>query len=108
MPVNRNPKKDTKFREPTFDEIKACSPRLLEFINIVQPSLIVMMGNVAEKSIRHLTNGGIGNGYLKIQHPSWMQRTGQDTDKEIKGAVLSILSRCKKLGIPGFDQPLFQ
>jgi len=40
-----------KADEPTKEAIKACNPRLLEFIRIAQPALIVRVGVLAKKYV---------------------------------------------------------
>jgi len=47
IPLNENG--DT--RVPKKGEIEACSPRLVEFIKIVKPKLIVTLGKVAKKNL---------------------------------------------------------
>jgi len=47
IPLNENG--DT--RVPKKKEIEACSPRLVEFIKIVKPKLIVTLGKVAKKNL---------------------------------------------------------
>lgn len=42
--------------EPEHNEILACRPRLIEFINIAQPKLIVCVGSLAAEYIDHHDN----------------------------------------------------
>lgn len=86
-----------KFREPKRAEVEACSPRLVEFIQIAQPSLIVAMGKVAQMSLLGITMPTSFQMRVNTAHPSWMQRDKIDTDLEIKRSVLSITSAFKKL-----------
>lgn len=104
FPVNRNPQKKGDFRTPTNEEIKACSPRLMEFLRLCEPRLIVVMGQVAEKAINMITMGfGVyeksNPRIIKIPHPSWMQRDeGRvDTELEIKRAVLNVTGVIRSL-----------
>lgn len=39
--------------EPHYSEILACRPRLIEFVNVVQPRLIVCVGALAEQHVDH-------------------------------------------------------
>ena len=48
------PRYDGSFDEPDADDIKACSPRLKEFVGIVRPRLIVAVGALAAS---YLTGG---------------------------------------------------
>ena len=41
-----------KTKEPDAKAVKACEPRLLEFIQIAQPKLIVCLGKAAEKYLQ--------------------------------------------------------
>jgi uracil-DNA glycosylase family 4 len=41
--------KAAKTNEPTVEEIKACAPRLKEFVNICDPSVVVLVGKLAAR-----------------------------------------------------------
>lgn len=46
------PKKGKETREPTKEEIQACSTRLQEFVDLAQPSLIVRLGKLAQTNFK--------------------------------------------------------
>ncbi len=52
--------------EPEDEEILACRPRLVEFINIVQPRLIVCVGSLAAEYVNHEA----GTKCVDIIHPA--------------------------------------
>lgn len=56
--------------EPESDEIRACSPRLAEFVNICQPRLIVCVGGLAAAYVDH----GDTVPCTDIVHPAWILR----------------------------------
>lgn len=52
--------------EPTREEILACRPRLVEFVNLCQPKLIVTVGDLADRYVpKHSTMR-----YADIVHPA--------------------------------------
>jgi uracil-DNA glycosylase family 4 len=59
-------------RDPMSDEIEACTPWLTERISIIQPRLIVTLGNFATK---HFLNTTIGITRLRGQKHAWHGRT---------------------------------
>lgn len=77
------PGKDKTFRKPTTEEILAYKPYLLEIIRLVDPSIMLLTGNVACQSI--LGKTGItklrgewnvldGRWVLPIFHPAYLLR----------------------------------
>lgn len=124
MPVNDDPKKPKEeTRAPRHDELVACHNRLMEFIRICQPTILVPLGKVAQKAINlgvgpvathglaTLSNPFGANQYrnpalrtvcriLPHAHPSWMQRDGQDTETEIKRVILSVVAEWRRLFLP--------
>lgn len=56
--------------EPHTSEIKACRPRLTEFINITEPKLIVCVGVLAAEYIDHRA----GTQCLDVIHPAFILR----------------------------------
>jgi uracil-DNA glycosylase family 4 len=56
--------------EPHLSEIKACRPRLVEFINICRPKLIVCVGRLAEEYVDH----GDTVRCIDITHPAAILR----------------------------------
>ena len=63
--------KKTQNHQPAVDEIKACSPRLREFVDICKPRLVVLVGGLAEKWAHlsvDMANPNVK--CVKIMHPS--------------------------------------
>lgn len=56
--------------EPSDDEIRACEPRLIEFVNIARPRLIVCVGRLSERWIDH--NDTVP--CVDIDHPAYILR----------------------------------
>jgi uracil-DNA glycosylase len=48
IPLNEN---STKFEEPPKEAVKACRPRLIEFVRIAKPKVIVLVGACAKKYV---------------------------------------------------------
>lgn len=98
----KKPKAREETRAPKHDEIVACNRRLLEFIRICQPNIIVPLGKVAQKAVSLAPISELFSVWkvLPHQHPSWMQRDGQDTELEIKRVVLSLTFNYRQLFHP--------
>lgn len=61
--------------EPTKEEILACRPRLVEFVNIAKPRLIVCVGSLASDNIPHDAYGKVGGvSVISIMHPAAILR----------------------------------
>lgn len=60
---------DTKVGEPPKEAIKACEPRLVEFVRIVKPRLIVLVGAHAQRYITGAAQFRLGN---KVEQPEWI------------------------------------
>ena len=54
--------------QPTPDEIRACRPRLTEFVNIARPRLVVRVGQLATAWVDYVS----GVRYVDIIHPSYI------------------------------------
>lgn len=59
VPKDYESKKKRKGKEPLPNELEACRPRLVSFINMAQPSLIVTVGKVAETEIQKLVDDDV-------------------------------------------------
>lgn len=66
MPWDEETQKDI---EPLPYEIKTCRPRLIEFINLAGPRMIVAVGNLAKNYLPTLTEG---IRVVHIVHPSFI------------------------------------
>lgn len=72
IPYNENPDAVEKLRDPNKKEITACRPRVLEFINLVKPKLIVCLGQVAGRALP--PEGIPEHTKLQLMHPAAMLR----------------------------------
>lgn len=54
--------------EPEADEVRACEPRLVEFVNIARPRLIVCVGQLAAQWVDHGDSVAVAD----IPHPAWI------------------------------------
>jgi DNA polymerase len=68
--------KEAKTNEPEPEHIKACAPRLAEFINLSAPRLVVCVGTLSQKWVGVLRDGlGLGDVRLTgIVHPAAILR----------------------------------
>ncbi len=102
---------DLKFekdRPPDKEEVLACSPYLLKQIEIIQPKVIVTLGNPSTRFILNTTEG-ITNmrgkwAYYKdipvmpTYHPSFILRNGGDNSNVQKEMWSDMLQVLEKLG----------
>lgn len=57
--------------EPELSEIRACRPRLVEFLQIAKPKLIVCVGTLANDYVQHDADGKVmGAEVVSIIHPA--------------------------------------
>lgn len=61
-------------REPSSEEVGACSDRLREFVGIAKPRLIVSVGKLAEKHVSKAFSLEDCEGFLSIVHPAFILR----------------------------------
>lgn len=80
---------DNKVRPPTEEEIHACSPRLLEFLNIAKPSTIILVGKIAGKA-KVITKLKPVPTIHTMVHPAYMLRSGGKTSVEYRRSVLTL------------------
>jgi uracil-DNA glycosylase family 4 len=59
-----------KAGEPPRESIEACSPRLIEFVEICRPKLLVMVGRLAEKWCPVFLGTKHAQRFVSIVHPS--------------------------------------
>lgn len=60
--------KESRDHRPKPDEILTCRPRLIEFINIAQPRLIVRVGDTAERYLDFCST----TPFIDIVHPAYI------------------------------------
>ena len=76
-------------RPPKKEEIAACKPRLVDFINLVaSPKAIVLVGKVAETSCRKLAESFAPA--IHIRHPAYILRQGGLESATGVGAILDL------------------
>ena len=79
-------------RDPEPDEIEACTPWLIEQVSLIQPSLIVTLGNFATKFVLNTTTGITrlrgqrfpwhGRTVIPTFHPAAVLRSGGDASRQ--------------------------
>lgn len=81
------------FRKPTKEEATSCSPRLVELVELVQPTWVVLLGKVAQQ---YWPLTGLSEDYAErtigVHHPSYLRRIGATSMShvEYKRVVLTI------------------
>lgn len=65
----------TKFAEPPREAIKKCSRRLVEFVRICQPTLVIMVGALSRKYIVGAAQFRLDG---KDEQPEWIQKQGEN------------------------------
>lgn len=66
-------------RPPDKAELKACQPRLADFMNIARPKTIILLGKSAVKAYKSIPSPiGVDSmeSVLELQHPSFILRNG--------------------------------
>lgn len=99
-----------KDRPPDKEEVETCSPYLLKQISIIQPKIIVALGNPATKFLLN-TKEGIttlrGKWFefrniplMPTYHPSYILRNGGENSQVQKEICSDLDLVMEKLGIP--------
>lgn len=94
-----------KFTEPDPLQIKACQPRLIEFVSICQPQLIVLVGKLAQKWFpRQKVNavdekvGWEPPKYAEITHPAAILRNNIAAQEWMTDtAIATLRTACESL-----------
>lgn len=83
--------------KPKQAHLKACMPRVIELLNILQPKCCILLGNEAQKGWNLIHTATFKRKYpfesipsLKVAHPSWIEHYCSDPDLEHKRAVLAV------------------
>jgi DNA polymerase len=81
-------------RDPEPDEIEACTPWLVEQVSLIQPALIVTLGNFATKFVLNTTTGITrlrgqvfpwhGRKVIPTFHPAAVLRSGGDNSRQFQ------------------------
>lgn len=85
--IPTDPESESGLRQPNRQEINQCSPRLIQFMQIARPSLIIALGAIAYKNIPPKiidTKTPI----IPLKHPSAILRSKSSVDR--KRAVLNL------------------
>lgn len=61
-----------KAKDPPYDCVRACRPRLEEIVRIAAPRLLVAVGSLAEQETRELLPNA---GFVSIVHPAFILRS---------------------------------
>ena len=79
-------------RDPEADEIESCTPWLIEQVSLIQPALIVTLGNFATKFVLNTTTGITrlrgqrfpwhGRTVIPTFHPAAVLRSGGDASRQ--------------------------
>lgn len=80
-----------KFREPLEAEIDKCNPRLMEFIEIVEPRLIVLVGTHA-----HRNRPSIAVPTVNIKHPSYIMRKHPSEQPALCADIENVINEAVK------------
>ena len=87
---------DRKIRQPTKEEARACSERLLYTIRACKPAVIVPVGKIAEKHLplRELPEGSV---VCPIQHPAFILRKGGTGTVEYQKNLITMVELIESL-----------
>jgi len=79
-------------RDPEPDEIEACTPWLVEQVSLIQPTLVVTLGNFATKFVLNTTTGITrlrgqvfpwhGRKVIPMFHPAAVLRSGGENSRQ--------------------------
>jgi uracil-DNA glycosylase family 4 len=75
---------DDETRVPSLEEMQSCSPRLLDFIFLCQPKLVVLLGEIAKRAWKKLGLKKYAFDFtdqtpipsLELRHPVYLLRNG--------------------------------
>lgn len=83
--------KGAEIAKPEEEHIEACRPRLVEFIKLADPLLIVALGKVAEQNMPSADDGLDPDlQIINVWHPSYIARQGGVGSLEYTKTVLSL------------------
>lgn len=85
-------------RKPTPEEAEACSQRLLDTLEILNPQAVVYMGEVAKKLGRPIIEGWNEDlPSLDIYHPAYFLRVGRDPGLIYKKMLVPLVDFIKEV-----------
>lgn len=83
--------------KPKQPHMKACMPRVIELLNILEPKCVILLGNEAEKGWKLIHTPNFKRKFpftsiphLKVAHPSWIEHYCAEPETEHKRAVLAM------------------
>lgn len=85
------PKAGGELRQPRESEIRACSDRLIAFLNAAQPDLIVLIGETARQTFDSIIEVS-GIRCIHILHPAAMLRMEENQVVAVHKAAAAILN----------------
>jgi len=82
------------FRKPRKHEIEACTPRLIELAELINPRVVIHLGETANKNAPFPPeNSDIP--WIKVRHPSYILRNGGKGSVEYKRCLLQLIKFLK-------------
>jgi uracil-DNA glycosylase family 4 len=82
-------------REPSPDEIRACSERVLLTAEVVNPEVVVLLGDVAARGFRRFVFPRV----VRLRHPAYVAREGGTDSSEYVSFVRGLTEMLKGLNI---------
>lgn len=83
-----------KTEEPDDDDVKACSPRIIEFFQFAQPKLLILVGKHAQDyfdtKYKHRIRVADTIPRIGIYHPSYINRKPDTRDSLITEVIIDI------------------
>lgn len=80
-----------KFDKPPEESVEACAPRLVDFIKLCNPKLIINVGEDAAKWLPKLLPPDIKIPSAGIRHPGWILRQKKETQGLLEQTASSII-----------------
>jgi uracil-DNA glycosylase family 4 len=87
-----------ELREPTEGEIAACNDRLQEFLGIAQPTVIVLVGDVANSVRATLSDGTVR--IFSIVHPAYILRQPNHIYTQLYHKTITLLREAWQATVP--------
>lgn len=85
---------DSAVRPPHPSEVRECSPRLVEFLGLAQPSVIVLLGKSAQQYSGPLFDQII---QINLVHPAFILRKGGVGSLDYKRTLLHFIDQLKPI-----------
>ena len=82
----------TGIRDPNKEEILACQPRLMQFVDLVKPQLVIRLGKVAASSTAPILKLGIR--MENLLHPGAILRVDNPAEQQVH--ITRCVNRIKK------------